>query len=233
MYSHVARPVCNVCIWLIQLHFNTVTFYLTGCIDWIRSTFPRDNDGRRRLLVWDSCQVNLTAAVRQALLRCEIDVAVIPGGLTPLVQLLDVSINRPFKMRVRHMWEDWMIHGEPSLTPTGHCHVLSKEVLVQWLLEVWNTIPCAMVEHRFKKCGISNKLDDTEDDVLSEDVCQGKAADDDSDTDTDLGRRCCASARCLSRQRRRQCFWRLLNGQISGMLAPCSDVETDYVDCCY
>ena len=123
-YSHVARPDCSNVLHMT----HTVTFYLTGCIDWIRSTFPRNNEGRRRLLVWDSCQVHLTAAVRQALLGREIDVAVIPGGLTPLVQPLDVSINRPFKMRVRHMWENWMIHGEPSLTPAGHRRLASCDI---------------------------------------------------------------------------------------------------------
>ena len=106
----------------------TVTFYLPGCTDWIHSTFLQDNDGRRRLLVWDSCQVHLMAAVRQELHCCEIDVAVIPGGLTPLVQPLDVSINCPFKMWMCHMWEDWMAHGVPSLTPAGHRRALSKEV---------------------------------------------------------------------------------------------------------
>ena len=45
-------------------------------------------------------------------------------------------------------------------------------------------IPCTMVAHSFKKCGISNHLDGTEDHVLFEDVCERKAADADSDADS-------------------------------------------------
>ena len=47
-----------------------------------------------------------------------------------------------------------------------------------------------MVAHSFKKCGISNHLDGTEDNVLFEDVCQRKAADDDSDSDADSNDTC-------------------------------------------
>ena len=144
---------------------------ITGCIDWIHATFPRENGGRRRLLVWDSCQVHLTDAVQQELHRRDIDVAVIPGGLTPLVQPLDVSINRPFKQKMRHSWENWMIEGDPSLTPTGHRRAPTKEMLVSWLVDAWNAIPSAMIEHSFKKCGISCNLDGTEDDIIFDDVC--------------------------------------------------------------
>ena len=143
---------------------------ITGCIDWIR------NGGRRRLLVWDSCQVHLTEAVRQELQRRDIDVAVIPGGLTPLVQPLDVSINRPFKQKMRHSWENWMIEGVPSVTPADHRRAPTKEMLVCWLVDAWNAIPTDMIEHSFKKYGISCNLDGTEDDIIFEDVCPAHAA---------------------------------------------------------
>ena len=107
--NDVYRCVMNVCN---VLHLtNTVhCFFPTACIQWIRTTFPRNNNGRRRLLVWDSCQVHLTAAVQQKLHRRDTDVAVIPGSLMPLIQPLDVSINRPFKQQMQHMWEHWMIN---------------------------------------------------------------------------------------------------------------------------
>ena len=53
-----------------------------GCLAWVARTFPVQNSGRRRLLVWDSCRVHLTQAVREALAVRDIDVAVIPGGLS-------------------------------------------------------------------------------------------------------------------------------------------------------
>ena len=159
------------------MQYATLLFFcITGCIAWIRATFPRENGGRRRLLVWDSCQVHLTEAVRQELHRRDIDVAVIPGGLTPLVQPLDVSINRPFKQKMRHSWENWMIEGVPSLTPAGHRRAPTKEMLVCWLVDAWNAIPSDMIEHSFKKCGISCNLDGTEDDIIFEDVCPAHAA---------------------------------------------------------
>ena len=91
----------------------------------------------------------------------DIDVAVILSGLTPLVQPVDVSINRPFKQQMRHLWEHWMIYGEPSLTNAGRHG--RKEILVQWLVKVWDLIPSAMIKHSFKKCGILNNLDGKDD----------------------------------------------------------------------
>ena len=69
-----------------------------------------------------------------------------------------------------------MIEGVPSLTPAGHRRAPNKEMLVCWLVDAWNAIPSDMIEHSFKKCGISCNLDGTEDDIIFEDVCPAHAA---------------------------------------------------------
>ena len=43
---------------------------------------------------------------------------------------------------------------------------------VQWLVKAWGVIPSAMIEYSFKKCGISNNLDGTDDNIMFKDVCQ-------------------------------------------------------------
>ena len=37
--------------------------------------------------------------------------AVIPGGLTSVLQPLDVCLNKPFKDHQRKMWVEWMTSG--------------------------------------------------------------------------------------------------------------------------
>ena len=46
---------------------------------------------------------------------------------------------------------------------------------MQWLVKAWDAIRSAMIEHSFK-CGISNNLDGTDDDIIFEDVCPVHAA---------------------------------------------------------
>ena len=36
----------------------------------------------------------------------------IPGGLTSVLQPLDVCLNKPFKDRVRKMWSEWGIYRQ-------------------------------------------------------------------------------------------------------------------------
>ena len=49
------------------------------------------------------------------------DIAVIPGGLTSVLQPLDVSLNKPFKDNVRTLWMEWMAgdHSENKYTKSG------------------------------------------------------------------------------------------------------------------
>ena len=58
----------------------------TGVKEWIQTCLPRNPTDERSLLVWDSFRAHLTDAVKEALHRRKIDVAVISGGLTPVLQ---------------------------------------------------------------------------------------------------------------------------------------------------
>jgi hypothetical protein len=39
---------------------------------------------------------------------------VIPGGVTSILQPLDISINKPFKESLRRFYGEWMAEGTPG-----------------------------------------------------------------------------------------------------------------------
>ena len=73
------------------------------------------------------------------------DLAIIPGGLTSVLQPLHVCLNKPFKNRVRQGWMAWIAEGIHELTATGRQKKPSEELMCQWIGEAWRDIPREMV----------------------------------------------------------------------------------------
>ena len=65
-----------------------ILLFISGVKEWIRTCLQRNRHDERSLLVWDSFRAHLTESVKADLQRRKIDVAVIPGGLTPVLQPL-------------------------------------------------------------------------------------------------------------------------------------------------
>lgn len=71
------------------------------------------------MLILDLFHGHTTKEVKDCLSRNGIDLVVIPNGMTLLLQPLDVSLNKPFKAHVKHLYAEWMAEGLYNLTPTG------------------------------------------------------------------------------------------------------------------
>ena len=126
--------------------------------------------GRKRgLLVLDAFRCHTQPEIKQRLAKGNTDIAIIPGGMTSMVQPLDVSINKPFKGLVREKWNNWLDHGEKAVTATGRFRKPELSTMANWILEAWNDIPEGMIIKSFKKCCITNALDGTEDNLMYED----------------------------------------------------------------
>ena len=162
-----------------------------GTKEWVRKNL-RFTPDQRALLVWDSFRGHLTDGVKELLARRNVDVAVIPGGLTPVLQPLDKCLNKPFKTRVRAQYQAWMVNGPFTYTPSGRKRAPSKELVLQWVNKAWQEIPAELVIRKFKSCGISNALDGTEDDAVYEEESEsgdvldaGDELDNEFDTDSE------------------------------------------------
>ena len=120
------------------------------------------------MLVWDSFRAHLTESVKEVLQQQNIDVAVIPGGLTPVLQPLDKCLNKPFKESMRREYQSWMIMGPFEFTPAGKKRVQSRIHVLRWMKKSWREIPEEMVRKSFLTSSISNALDSTEDNAIYE-----------------------------------------------------------------
>ena len=120
--------------------------------------------------MWDSFQAHLVDSLKWAVHQTENDIAVILRRLISILQLLEISINKPFKDRVCEQWDNWMIEGQKSFTSAGNMRAASLPAVCSWVLDTWHSISAKMVAQSFKKCGISNLMNGTEGEILWEET---------------------------------------------------------------
>ena len=155
-----------------------------GVILWLNKVWCTRPGGLLKkpcMLVWDQFHGHLTDNVKEKVRNTKTHTAVIPGGLTSVLQPLDVVLNKPFKDHVRQHWITWMGSGSAEKTATGNLKKPGLSVVAKWVKEAWDELPVDMVKGSFLKTGISNAMDGTEDDFL------WKEDSDQSDTDDDEG----------------------------------------------
>ena len=86
-------------------------------VDW--ADLPRVARGRNRgLLVWDARRAHMLKKVKAYCTSMNIDMAVIPGGVTAYLQAGDICYYKPFKDILNAHIEEWK--GEPQASiPKG------------------------------------------------------------------------------------------------------------------
>ena len=102
------------------------------------------------LLVWDQFSAHLTEGVTNTVNATNIDVTVIPGGLTGILQPLDVSINKSFKDGLLEHWMQWMAAEEYILTAGENMRAPPLSTQAQWVKESWDDVKVPTIRISFK-----------------------------------------------------------------------------------
>ncbi|KAG2459032.1 POGK protein, partial [Polypterus senegalus] len=147
---------------------------------WIEKVWSKRPGGllkKPSLLVLDQFRAHIADTTKKNFKEVKTHLAVIPGGLTSQLQPLDVSINKPFKVFMREEWNKWMAAGNHDLTPTGRMKRPTITQVCEWVKTSWDSVKDEIIVHSFKKCGISNALDGTEDDMLYENTGTSTSSD--------------------------------------------------------
>jgi hypothetical protein len=114
-------------------------------------------------LVLDSFTAHKTNAVKNRFHEKKTNLAVIPGGLTSRLQPLDVSLNKPFKAKVRNLYNHWMSEAIKDYTPSGKIKRPSYSLVANWVKESWEAMDTNMIKRSFKCYGVSNNVNGSED----------------------------------------------------------------------
>lgn len=107
------------------------------------------------LLIMDSMRAHLVDSVKAAARKNAATLAIIPGGLTKILQPLDLAVNKSFKSKIRKLWETWMVEGLHSYTKSGKMRKATYEDVASWVSLAWKDVSSKTVMSGFKAANIS------------------------------------------------------------------------------
>jgi len=121
-------------------------------LDWIDTTwkFRGDSSGvlqPKSVLILDDHSAHYTNKVKEALAKLNTKLIIIPGGLTPKAQIMDVLYNRPFKHRVRlatDLHRLRLYKEKKARCAGGHVDYkmskIERHLTVQHLIDAWEDV---------------------------------------------------------------------------------------------
>ncbi|CAN0206484.1 unnamed protein product, partial [Pylaiella littoralis] len=115
------------------------------------------------ILTLDDFKCHKDEAFQQKLAsKAKTEAVMIPGGLTPVVQPLDRSINKEFKRGMRAKYTHW-VKDEFDRNGPGKAVAPSRGVVASWVKNVRANISVKTILSCFKVCGLTLNLDGSED----------------------------------------------------------------------
>ena len=112
--------------------------------------------GKKSLLVLDSHNAHRTGKVIHDFNEySNTELAIIPGGMTPLLQPLDACINRVFKCEYIKRWHKFMTDSMDEFEKTGVKPKLTYAHIIGWVSEISREIKRKLVKESFDYCGLT------------------------------------------------------------------------------
>ena len=135
-------------------------------IDWIKKIyFPyikQDPLCGSALLILDETISHIKEEVIEKCTGNLMDISILPGGTTIIMQPLDISINKKFKSYIKEKYINHCVKNNVTFSK------VNKNDIINWIYETWynQTIKKNLIINSFKVCGLSNKTDFSEDKLI-------------------------------------------------------------------
>lgn len=137
---------------------------------WINNMWkPLANQFKPTMLVADVHRAQNTETVKSKFLKIGTTLALIPGGCTNELQPLDRVFHGPLKKKIEKI-TDKHVHANRKQWLEGTFTASERRIIMtKWVGEAWSDTckdQTDAVVKCFKSCGISNKIDGTEDHLI-------------------------------------------------------------------
>ena len=147
------------------------------------------------LLVLDSWRPHRQPEFIRALKEYHgVKVAIIPGGMTPLLQPADISWNYVVKNKIKSFWREWMAEEIEKSRTDERIKRPSYALICKWCLDAWVELDKSLIINSFKYANLGVKsdfealhhklLDLITSGEFTEEEAQHTGLTDESDTDT-------------------------------------------------
>ncbi len=120
-------------------------------LDWLLMCYP----GERIGLIWDFAAAHKAVDVIDHAAMLGITLAYIPGGLTSILQICDLYVNKPLKQSFKRMYCSWKMQNDPG---PGGKYKVPRDNVIQWIEDSvrsfnQNQEDNKGIAHAFKKYG--------------------------------------------------------------------------------
>ena len=152
----------------VKININNNAWSTTDIInDWLDKIYlpyiNKDPLLGSGLLIMDKASSHINEDIIEKCTGQFCDVSILPSGCTSILQPLDISINKPFKNALKEKYIRYCIDKGVAFSKVG------KEDIINWVGDIWfsdKIINKELIKNSFKVCGLSNKIDGSEDDLI-------------------------------------------------------------------
>ena len=122
-------------------------------INWIDVLFSIVNISSRKCIVWDSCWAHISGDVKQHCAKRNIELIVIPGGMTPYLQAGDIGIYQELKDNISTVIDHWKRSDHVQYTKGGNPKPPQNEMVRSWVLDSWRQVSVSTVKNSILASG--------------------------------------------------------------------------------
>ncbi|GMF54577.1 unnamed protein product [Phytophthora fragariaefolia] len=122
-------------------------------VNWLDRAFPGVLSGDGQAIVWDSMRTHISGKVKAKRAQKDIEMCVIPGGLTAYIQAGDIGIYKVFKNLFSDLIDAWKRSDQVTYTRGGNPRPPPVETVCDWVKQACRDTPLFVVQNSIEAAG--------------------------------------------------------------------------------